>query len=47
VDKIEYVNGVPRWFTRLHHRMTVRRCHKLGHQLSFYRSCDHCGQLLR
>jgi hypothetical protein len=25
----------------------VRRCHKLGHQLSFYRSCDHCGQLLR
>jgi hypothetical protein len=27
--------------------MTVRRCHKLGHQLSFYRSCDHCGQLLR
>lgn len=51
-DAIEHVEGVPRWFTRLFHVWSVRRCHRIGHVVPgaafpLYVVCSWCGQLFK
>lgn len=43
---VEYPTGVPRWFTYLAHRWCRRRCAKVGHTITIWNSCNHCGQKL-
>lgn len=49
--RIQYVEGVPNWFTRLLHLMRHRRCRKVGHRGvrpgDPVFTCVHCGQILR
>ncbi len=53
-EGIAYVAGVPHWFTRLHHRISRRRCQRRGHLVDWHYAtrliplwiCNHCGQLL-
>lgn len=42
--KIEYVDGVPRWFTWLLHKWTYyTHCKRRGHTLTAWQSCNRCG----
>lgn len=50
--RIRYTEGVPRWFARLTHMISVRRCRRIGHDSGFgpdvpVFTCVHCGQILR
>lgn len=45
--RVEMVEGVPRWFTLTHHWIAKRRCLRRGHELSVWRSCNRCGEILR
>ncbi len=46
--EIEYVSGIPRWFTWLVHKWKLQGCKKVGHvkNLPIYRSCSNCGLVL-
>jgi hypothetical protein len=49
MDEIRYVQGVPRWFTYLHHMIERRTCRKVGHAdfTPIDSVCARCGQILR
>ena len=49
MDKVYYVEGIPRWFTYcLHWRNKRRYCRKFGHRdlAGALAVCDYCGELL-
>jgi hypothetical protein len=47
MDRVQYSQGVPRWFTYLLHLWSKRRCRKVGHTITAWPDvCDHCGEIL-
>jgi hypothetical protein len=49
MDEIKYVEGVPHWFTYLHHMIERRTCRRIGHDdaSNITSVCARCGQILR
>lgn len=46
-EKIQYVDGIPRWFTWLHHWYEYFIfCRRSGHTTTQWDSCDRCGENL-
>lgn len=44
--KIEPVEGIPRWFLWIYHKISRRTCRREGHLITHWRSCDRCGGYL-
>lgn len=44
-DYILYTEGIPRWFSRIHHMIDIRKCNRVGHHDGEF-VCQQCGQVL-
>jgi hypothetical protein len=45
LDRIQYPDGVPRWFAYAWHWWSKRRCLKRGHVITAWPNvCDWCGE---